>query len=80
MAKEVESDGSQVNLDGGSSEESNSEVDEFYTLLDTTLHLPEPAALEVGCRDVPQPRIAFETEGQSFVSSVECQSQPLNYP
>ena len=49
--------------DGHSSEDSNNEVDEFYTLLDTTLHLPEPSPRPTpGGEGPPQPKTVF-TEG-----------------
>lgn len=53
---------------GASSEESNNEVDEFYTLLDSTLHLPEPSSREGEGDDPPQPRVAFDGEEAALPS------------
>ncbi len=47
--------------EGASSEDSNNEVDEFYTLLDSTLHLPEPPSQRPReGEDIPLARVAFD--------------------
>ena len=49
---------------GGGSRDSQDEIDEFYTLLDTTLHLPESPSVREE-REAPLPRVAFcESEGE----------------
>ena len=45
-----------------STQEEGNEVDEFFTLLDTTLHLPE-APPEPPPVDAPPPRVAFTGNG-----------------
>ena len=40
------------------------EVNEFFTLLDSTLHLPEASPADSAPDSTPQPRIAFATEGE----------------
>ena len=55
--------------EGASSEESNNEVDEFYTLLDTTLQLPESSNSQGACDEVPEARVAFVREEEKVVSS-----------
>ena len=54
---------------GGGSRDSQDEIDEFYTLLDTTLHLPEPPSVREE-REAPLPRVAFcEPEGEGAETS-----------
>ena len=49
---------------GGGSRDSQDEINEFYTLLDTTLHLPESPSVREE-REAPLPRVAFcESEGE----------------
>lgn len=48
----------------GGSRDSQDEIDEFYTLLDTTLHLPESPSVREE-REAPLPKVAFcESEGK----------------
>ena len=51
---------------GSQDSHSSDEVEEFYTLLDTTLHLPESSAVRPPLEeDGPLPRVAFcEPEGE----------------
>lgn len=54
---------------GGGSRDSQDEIDEFYTLLDTTLHLPESPSVREE-REAPLPRVAFcEPEGEGAQTS-----------
>ena len=54
---------------GGGSRDSQDEIDEFYTLLDTTLHLPESPSVQEE-REAPLPRVAFcEPEGEGAQTS-----------
>lgn len=54
---------------GGRSRDSQDEIDEFYTLLDTTLHLPESPSVREE-REAPLPRVAFcEPEGEGAQTS-----------
>ena len=63
---------------GSHDSHSSDEVDEFYTLLDTTLHLPEHSAVKPPREDVPLPRVAFsEPEGEKFKVLVPMSVGPI---
>ena len=49
---------------------SSDEIDEFFNLLDSTLHLPEePDPMITAALDRPPPRIAFVAEGKGSLLS-----------